>query len=286
MKVCATTVMMPEHDLPEAAEFLAGLGFDGVEWRCRRISDEQRAQPYSNWGNHRFDLSPDNLGARGGELVAVTRANGLEIACLATNMPASDLDTVRLVAEGCAKHGIGKFRLGAPRGWGSSDNYVQLLDDTRRAFEQALAICAECGVRAILEIHRGTVAMSPTMAYLVVKDFDPAHIGVIFDIANMSLGQGLEPPKVGIDLLGAYVAHVHAGGGRPRPVERRDDGQQGWAWDTVDLADSLLDTASFVRDLLATGYGGFFSVEDFRAMDLTEKLSTNLAYLRAIGAAS
>jgi len=286
MKVCATTVMMPEHDLEEAAAYLAGLGFDGVEWRCRRISDEQRTQAYSNWGNHKFDLSPDNLAQRGAELVEVSRAHGLEIACLATNMPASDLDTVRLVAEGCAQHGIGKFRLGAPRGWNPNESYVQILDDTRRAFEKALAICAECGVRAILEIHRGTVSMSPTMAYLVVKDFDPAHIGVIFDIANMSLGQGFEPPRVGMDLLGDYVAHVHAGGGRPRPTERREDGQQGWAWDTVDLADSLLDTASFVRDLLATGYQGFFSVEDFRAMDLTEKLSVNLAYLRRIGAGS
>ncbi|MCC7493362.1 MAG: sugar phosphate isomerase/epimerase [Fimbriimonadaceae bacterium] len=280
MKFSATSVMLPEHDLGETVELLAALGFEGVEWRCRRIPANTIGQPYSPWGNVKHDLSPTNLKARGGELTKACAARGLEVVGLATNMPADQLDEVRLVAEGCAEWGIPLFRLGAPRGYRASENYRTLLDDTRRAFEAALAICAPLGVKAILEIHRGTVACSASQAYLVARDFDPAQLGVIFDVANMSLGEGAEPVTMGLDLLGEYVAHVHIGGGRPTSGERRDDGQLPWKWDVCDLADSILDVPAFLRALHERQYAGYLSLEDFRGIDPVTKLGGQLAYLK------
>ena len=282
MKISATTVMMPEHDLRGAAELLAKLGFDGAEWRCRHIPDGQRDKDYSPWGNVKNDLSQDNIATRGEELVAVSAEVGLAVAGLATNMSADELDEVRKVAEACANWDIPLFRIGAPRGYSREENYRDLIGDTVRAFEGALDITRGYGVRVVLEIHRGTVACSASQAYLVVKEFDPADIGVIFDIANMSLGEGHEPFSMGLDLLGEYVAHVHAGGGRPTPGDRREDGQLQWNWETCDLADSVVDVPQFCRDLAARGYEGFVSVEDFRPMDLKEKLSGQLAFLRSI----
>ena len=116
----------------------------------------------------------------------------------------------------------------------------------------------------------------------MVKEFDPKDVGVIFDIANMSLGQGHEPTKMGLDLLGDYVAHVHAGGGQPVATERNEKGQLQYRWDTVDLADSIIDVPLFVSELKAMGYEGFISVEDFREMDLEEKISRQLKYLRSL----
>ena len=280
MKFSATTVMMPEHDLRETAELLAHLGFDGAEWRCRQIPDSQREAAFSPWGNVKNDLSPANLAERGGELVSVSESLGLAVVGLATNMPASDLEQVRLAAEGCAKWGIPMFRLGAPRGYDRQSDYRDLIDDTLRAFEAALAITAPLGVKCILEIHRGTVACSASQAYLVAHHFDPQHLGVIFDVANMSLGEGFEPVTMGLDLLGQWVAHVHIGGGRPTVGARRDDGQQTYGWDTCDLADSILDVPHFLAELQARDYAGYLSVEDFRTVPLESKLSGQLAYLR------
>lgn len=282
MKISATTVMLPEYDLRETAELLAGLGFDGAEWRCRHIPEGQQDQPFSPWGNVKNDLSPNNLAERGEELVAVSTEFGLEIACLATAMRADELDEVRKVAEGAAKWGIKRFRIGAPRGYSYEENYRTLIDDTIRDFEGALAITRACGVQVVLEIHRNTVACSASQAWNIVRNFDPADLGVIFDIANMSLGQGYEPTKMGLDLLGPYVQHVHAGGGKPVAGERGADGQQLWNWETVDLADSMIDTAQFARELAAMNYQGFVSVEDFRTMPAPEKLSTQLAFLRSV----
>jgi sugar phosphate isomerase/epimerase len=283
MQISATTVMMPEHDLRETAALLARLGFDGAEWRCRHIPESQRDQPYSPWGNVKNDLSPDNIGVRGEELVAASAEFGFGITGLATNMPATALDDVRKVAEACAKWGIPVFRLGAPRGYSREENYRVLIDETVKAFEEALKITRDFGVKVILEIHRGTVACSASQAYLVVRNFDPKDVGVIFDIANMSLGEGHEPCSMGLDLLGDYVAHVHAGGGRPAQGERREDGQLIWNWETCDLADSMIDVPQFCRDLAARGYQGFISVEDFRGIPIEEKLGRQLAFLRSVG---
>lgn len=284
MKISATTVMMPQYDMRETAEVLSRLGFDGAEWRCRYIPAGQEDKPYSPWGKVKNDFSPDNLSDRGEELLAVSQEFGLEIVGLATSMAATQLDEVRKVAEGCAKWGIKLFRVGAPRGWNPEENYRDLISDTIKAFEQALQITREAGVRVLLEIHRNTVACSASQAYLIVKEFDPKDIGVIFDIANMSLGQGHEPTKMGLDLLGEYVAHVHAGGGQPVPTERNEQGQLQYRWDTVDLADSIIDVPAFVGQLRAMGYEGFLSVEDFRDVDLVSKIRTQLEYLRAVGA--
>lgn len=283
MKISATTVMMPQYDMRETAECLSRLGFDGVEWRCRHIPAGTEDKPYSPWGNVKNDFSPNNLAERGEELVALSREFGLEIAGLATAMRADELDEVRKVAEGCAKWGIGKFRIGAPRGYNAEENYRDFLADTIKTMAEALKITSALGVRVLLEIHRNTVACSASQAYLVVKEFDPAHIGVIFDIANMSLGQGHEPTKMGLDLLGEYVAHVHAGGGQPVPTERNEQGQLQYRWDTVDLADSIIDVPAFVSQLKAMDYQGFLSVEDFREMDLEAKIATQLQYLRSLG---
>lgn len=282
MKISATTVMMPEHDLPETARVLAGLGFDGAEWRCRHIPESQRDKPYSPWGNVKNDLSPANLAERGEELMAVSAAHGLAVVGLATAMGADELDEVRRVAEGCARWGIPMFRLGAPRRYSPDVNYRELLDDSIRAFGAALGITRDVGVKVILEIHRGTVACSASQAYLVVREFDPDDVGVIFDIANMSLGEGYEPWGMGLDLLGPYVAHVHAAGGRVSAGERRDDGQMTCVWETCDLADSFYDVPAFIRALQARDYAGFISLEDFRSEPVELKLARNLAYLRQL----
>ncbi len=285
MKFSATTVMLPDHDLRETAELLAGLGFDGIEWRCRHIPEAQRDQPLSPWGNVKNDLSPANLAERGALLKAVSDEFGLPAIALACNMGADELDDVRAVVQGCAEYGIPMFRLGAPKRYKPSEQYRLLLEDTIRAFEEAVTLSAPLGVKAILEIHRGTVACSASQAYLVVRHFDPAQVGVIFDVANMSLGEGAEPVQTGLDLLGDYVAHVHIGGGRPVAGERREDGQLPWKWEVCDLRDSILDVPAFLKELAKRDYQGYLSIEDFRGISIDEKLGGQLAYLRACAAA-
>ncbi len=61
MRYSATSVMTPELTLEEQAALLQRLGFDGIEWRVRRVSDEQRGKGFSEWGEHKNDLTPENF---------------------------------------------------------------------------------------------------------------------------------------------------------------------------------------------------------------------------------
>jgi hypothetical protein len=100
MKISATTVMLPEYDLVQTCELLQRLGFDGVEWRVRRLAPGQENAAPSAWGRHLTDLSPENILSRAAEVKRVCADHGLGIAGFASACSATDLEQVRLLAEG------------------------------------------------------------------------------------------------------------------------------------------------------------------------------------------
>jgi sugar phosphate isomerase/epimerase len=281
MKYCATTVALPQFDMRETAELLSRLGFDGAEWRVRRIPEAEKGKPYSPWGNHRNDLSPDNLKARADELKAIGREYGLAIAGLAPGMQADQLDDIRLLAEGAVACGAPFFRVGAPKGYDRTTNYNDLYDEAVRAYEKALEITRSYGVRIILEIHAGTIMVSTSLVHRIVSQFDPKDIGVIYDTNNMTK-EGFETYRIGLELLGPYLAHLHVGNHTPKPKKTLADGTVEWAWEGASLAAGLTHYPQVMADLKAVEFDGFISIEDFREMDAEEKLREGIGYLKGL----
>jgi len=99
---------------------------------------------------------------------------------------------------------------------------------------------------------------------------------------NNMAKDGFETSRIGMELLGPYLQHCHAGGWRPVEAGRGEDGTLQWAYEGCDLPDSILDIPQFIADLQAVNYQGFISIEDFRSMSHEEKLGRQIAYLRAI----
>ncbi|MDH7571151.1 MAG: sugar phosphate isomerase/epimerase family protein [Armatimonadota bacterium] len=283
MNYSATTVLLPEYSMEETAELLGRLGFDGAEWRVRRIPDKQRGAPYSPWGNVKNDLPPERLAAEAERLRRVSRDNGLAIAGIASNALCTDLDDVKRLAEGCAACGAPFFRLMAPSGYSRTRPYPQLLEEAVDAFGKALEIVRPYKVKVAVEIHMGTLTVSASQAYLLVRHFPPEEIGVIYDFNNMTK-EGFETWRMGMELLGPYLLHVHIGNHAPRPGEVLPDGTQKWVWEGVPLEKGLTDIAQGLSDLKAVGYTGFISLEDFRAAPAEEKLRDGLRYLKAVEA--
>ena len=281
MKYCATTVALPQFDMRETSELLSRLGFDGAEWRVRRISEERRGAPYSPWGNHKNDLSPDNLKARADELKAMERDYGVAIAGLATAVEADQLEDIRILSEGAAACDAPFFRVGAPKRYDRTTNYNDLYDEAVRAYEGALEITRSYGVRVLVEIHNGTIMVSASLAYRIVSHFDPKDIGVIYDTNNMTR-EGFETYRMGMELSGPYLAHLHVGNHAPKPGETLEDGTVAWGWEGASLAAGLTDYRQVMADLKAVGFDGFISIEDFRDMDAEEKLKEGIGYLKGI----
>jgi len=283
MRYSATSVMLPDLDLVEQAALLQKLGYDGIEWRVRRVSDEARAAGYSNWGAHKNDLTPDNFLAHAPTMKQVAAEHGLAIAGIASNAAANDLEQVKLLAEGAAACGAPFLRVGAPRLYDKTVNYHQLYRETVDAYAKALDAVAGTGVKLALEIHGGTIHVSASLAYRLLSEFEPDRVCAIYDPNNMVM-DGYETTELALELLGGYVGHCHVGG--HRPVERGRDalGTTQWEWIMTPLADSLYSFPRLLSKLKSMHYAGFISVEDFRDLPHELKLREGIAYLRAVEA--
>jgi sugar phosphate isomerase/epimerase len=279
MKFSVTSVILPDLDVAETCKLLQRLGFDGVEWRVRYTP--ANAQGYSMWGAHKSDLSPDNIGRKAAEVRKVTEDHGLGMPIIASNVTADDLETIRKLADGAAKLGGVPVRIGAPSRYDRTRPYAELYEEAVDAYGKALDVLRAEGQSAIIEIHGGTIMVSASLAHRILSRFSPGEIGAIYDVNNMAK-DGFETFRIGIELLGPYLKHCHAGGWRPVEGKRHEDGTLDWTYEGCDLSESILDIPQFVADLKAVGYGGYVSIEDFRAIDHERKLAPQLQYLRGL----
>lgn len=279
MKFSVTTVMLPHLDLMQTCELLSRLGYDGMELRVRRLPAERMNEPPSPWGRHLTDISPDNILERAEEIKSTVSAFGLTIPVFASACDASDLPQVRLLSEGAQAVGCPAIRLNCRR-YDGSINYHELYDEAVRNYEKALKITRQYGVRVFVEMHGGTIHTSASLAYRIVSNFDAKDIGVIYDPQNM-VKDGYETIQIACELLGDYLAHVHAGAHRPIPNGVDENGTVKWSWEACRLCEGLFNFPEMMGCLRKVNFNGFISVEDFRNdVPAEEKLKDAIDYLK------
>ena len=281
MKYSVTSVILPELDVAETCALLQELGFDGVEWRIRYTKPDAVGKGYGFWGEHKADLSPGNIAAKAEEVARITADHGLAIPGIAANLGTNDLDDIKRLAEGVAKMGPIPIRVGAPRGYDRTVNYNVLYEEAVDAYGKVVNVLKPLGLRVLIEIHGRTIMPSASLAYRIASNFTPDEMGVIYDINNMAK-DGFETFRIGMELLGDYLQHCHAGGWWHVAGEPDGNGTVQWDYKGCGLAESILDVPQFMADLAAVNYDGFISIEDFREMDYREKLAPQLAYLKAL----
>lgn len=281
MKYSVTTVALPEMTLLEQAQLLQRLGYDGMELRVRRVSEEQRKKPPSCWGYHVNDITPENLAAKAGEIKAVLSDHRLQLAGLATNASCTDLEQVKLLLEGAVSVGAPFIRVGASSGYDGTVPYRVILGETVAGYARVLEITRGSGVKVLLEIHGHTIHPSASLAHRIVSHFEPSEVGVIYDPQNM-VTDGFETTPLAVDLLGPYLAHCHVGAHRPKPGEADDRGTVAWKWEGCEMGEGLYAYPGLMKALKERGYPGFISVEDFRSAPAEEKFGSALRYLKNI----
>ena len=260
MKSAVFTVMMDEgYSLETVARRLGELGYDGVEWSVRE----------------NLHISPEELCDRAEEVAALTRDNGLEVAALATYLSYEDTDTAAKVIEAAGRMGTEIVRVGAPL-YNGTVHYDELYRGALESFEKLLPVCEDSGAKACLEIHLGNIACSPSLALRILENFDPRFVGAIFDPGNMIL-EGYESWRMGIELLGPYLAHVHVKNTGWFPKEGG-----GWEWKQLPMESGMVDWKELIGHLKDTGYDGWLSLEDFCDLPLEEKLEGDLEFLRGL----
>ena len=282
MKLSCTSVMLPRWDLDLTFDKLAEHGYDGVELRCRYNPDDDSEEP-SFWGRHLSDVSPDNIIHKTEAIRAAQRRTGVQVIALAPNVTLDESEVVEKLFRGAATLNPDNppmIRIGAP-GHDRTQTYWPQFLNARAGFANLVETARQFNVKILYEIHVGTVAVTCSRAIELLRDLDPDRIGAIYDIPNM-LRVGLEDTRMGMELLGPYLAHCHVGNGKPVVTGRDDTGAQVWEWDFADMREGIADIARIVSDFKDVGYSGYLSLEDFGPGEDDAKVGEQGAYLRRL----
>ncbi|WP_324715850.1 sugar phosphate isomerase/epimerase family protein [Carboxydochorda subterranea] len=268
MRYSVCSIIMAEHGPEEAAELAGRYGYDGIEWRVHP-------------GGH---FAPVELPAAASRMRRLAEDHGLEIPALAAYVELGALgegeeqalEELARVAEAAELAGARLFRVWAPAYDGSTP-YGTLFDRARRGLEKAEAAARRHGVKAAVEIHLGGITPSAGLARRLVEGFDPAHVGLIHDPANL-IYEGFENWRMGLELIGEYLAHVHV---KNAAWLRGPDGR--WRCESAPLAQGQVEWPAVAAELRRAGYDGWLSLEDFSGQPVEDRLRSGIAFLHHLG---
>lgn len=280
MRYAVFTVILPELDLDETIEALADNGYDGVEWRCRKIPEERGGEPYSFWGNVKNDMPPQRLIKEGALIAEKCRDAGLEPFAVASYCNCYEHDEVKLCAEATASLGAKYFRVGPPH-YDGSINYNRLYGEALENYAKAIEIARGFSVSVAIETHMGNICCSASLTYRIVSEFPPEDIGVIYDPGNM-VHEGYEPYQLGLELLSPYLRHVHVKNQCWKETGRRENGSADWRAGNCPFLEGVVNWEEVIRALRKVGFDGYLSFEDFSDTPWQRKLSGNLAFLKGV----
>jgi sugar phosphate isomerase/epimerase len=273
MKVGVFTVGLPDLTPEEAVRELKDAGYDGVEWRVTHVPESVRDEEPSFWGNNLCTLEPTQDDARRARTLAEDA--GLAVAGLGTYIEVGDLDATEDAMRFARTAGAERIRVGVGKA-GDDGSYSEMFDAAKRFLHGVEGLSGKHQVKAVVEIHHGTICPSASLAHRLVSGFDPERIGVIFDPGNMAQ-EGFEDYRIGLELLGPHLAHVHL----KNAAFERPEGGGVWEPRWSPLEDGVVDFDRLFTALGEFGYDGWLVVEDFSGVRPSrEALRHNLKVIK------
>lgn len=279
MKYAVFTVSTPSMTPEEVAPRLKEYGYDGIEWR---VIDEKPNPPGMGfWHGNKSTVPFSKLEANAPRIRQLAEENGLEMPALGTYVPASSLEDVETAMRGAVALGIKRLRINVAR-YDASESFMPLWKRDREHYNRVAELARKYSVQALIEIHHRSVCPSASAARMYVEGMDAQHVGVIHDVGNM-VYEGFENYRMGLEMLGDYLAHVHVKNARWFPEKYRQDKSLIWKCDAAPLHKGIADIRDLFEALKAVGYDGWITVEDFSVeRPLDDRLKENLAFLKRV----
>ena len=234
-------------------------------------------------------VTPGNLAAETKAFVQAMDAEGIEIHFASAGLAAEQLREDDSPLAILADNGIREFRMGY-FGMGISGGDVRgALSQARGEMESMAQICRKRGVRAVYQVHHGTLATNSMAAWQLVRDLPAVNVGVMLDPGNQGF-EGHEDWRNAAALLGEHLVAIGVKDTAPaRDPSGASRADKGWGrnWATIDQG-----TTNWHALLAALGeidFDGTFVFMPFYDADedatVTAKLKREVAYLRAVAAA-
>lgn len=242
MQFSCATVLFPElTDLAEIASRVRAAGYDAIDWRVQTD----------------YHVAPETLAEDAAAIREVCEAEGLDLGTLRSYVAPGDVELFKVVAHGAAEMGCPRVRIGGFP-YDGSECFVAIYE---RAFAQLDAIeraASEAGVRALIEVHFGTIHCSPSGTLALVRGRSPSALGVIVDPSNMVI-EGREEWRMSFEMLWDYLAVVDV---RNTSWVRSDENGRAWRWEWAPLDAGIADWPQIVRLLAELGFDGYLTNEN------------------------
>ncbi|MBB6673393.1 sugar phosphate isomerase/epimerase family protein [Cohnella nanjingensis] len=301
MKYSVFTVSTPDLTPDALCAEAQAAGLHGIEWRCKETPEALRSEPPSFWGNNRCTIAPDIAPDEIAGIRENAERHGLRNIALVPYLTCGDVAGTERLFRLARTLGAEMIRVGVP-GYDPIVGYERQLASAYAYLDEVDALARSYGVKALAEIHHGTIIPSASAAHRLVSRYSPDRIGVLLDPGNM-VHEGMENYRMGMEILGPYLAHVHVknagwhlsgagtdGRGHPNAAHAAGDGNGAepapldpiaWQCSWRPIASGIVPWKQVLAALKAVGYDGWLGLEDFsRTYDSGNMMRTFVRQMR------
>ncbi len=193
---------------------------------------------------------------------------------------AADPEPLRILAAS----GITDFRMGYFRGYEGTADLRASLDEARQAMERMVPVLEKVGIRAVYQVHHGTLVPGPSAVWPLVRGLPPERVGVMLDPGNQTF-EGLESWDRSAKLLGDHLVAVGVKDtALVRDPDRAAEPGKGWRREWAPCDEGVVNWHDLARALKAVDFEGTFVWQPFYNENepevMTEKLKRGVAYVR------
>lgn len=259
MKFSIQTIILPYNTLEEIGEIAHRYGYDGIEWRVLPdICLKDFGPEVKN------NLAVCLLKKSVPIIKKINAEFNLAVAGFSSYVEMDQIEDIKIIRDAGCELGCPFFRI---RGlyYKRDRNYHQIIEEGWKKFEKVEKILQGYPIKAAIEIHHGFAVSSCAAAYHFCSRFSFQNLGVIHDPGNQVV-EGREDAKMGIEILGPYLIHVHFKNLIWEKTSTREDGTEVWKPKSVPLNEGIIDWKDYIEQLKNCGYNGYLSNED---MDTT-----------------
>ncbi|MCD1260562.1 sugar phosphate isomerase/epimerase [Paenibacillus athensensis] len=261
MKLSVFTVATPELMPEELAAAAREAGLDGIEWRYKEIPADALQEAPSFWRHNLCSIDPATDEAGLARFRHAAEAHGLRSISVTPYLACGDIAGTERVMQAARALGASFIRVGVPW-YDGSRSYGDLYKEAVAYLGEVQELARQYGVRGLVETHHQTITPSAGLAHRLVAAFDPALIGVLHDAGNM-VHEGFEHYRMGLELLGPHLAHVHVKNAAWVQDGVRADGSPQWRAVWTPIREGVVDWPQLLGVLRDIGYDGYLGVEDF-----------------------
>lgn len=289
MKFAIFTVSLPEWTPEEAIRELQAAGYDGIEWR---VTDDPLMSGSGRtiaghgpnigfWEGNRCTLPLQSLIEDAPRIRAMTEQAGLAMPNVGTYVSCEELEQVEHAMRGVKALGAPALRVRVPNYDGVSP-YLKLREQAIAQYRDVEALAKQYSVKALIEMHMNNIVPSASACAAFVQGFDPRYVGIIHDCGNM-VYEGYEQYRLGLEVLGSHLAHVHLKNTKWEMVGTRADGSIEWRATWAPITKGVVDIRKLLDALRVVGYDGWVAFEDFSTeAPLAQRIRDNLAYVKSL----